>query len=156
LDDVLAVRNRRLSHERNRVQPPARSGHLEQIVRVQGRVIPERFDEPSAAHLPATAQRAVDVEVQLLVLHALAVNELLVLPDAVDDDVARHALQERAGLSIRGMTRVDIRMHDPGSADEAALRLEVVRDAYEQAAQSPHAVLDVELTEPERRGCRLA
>src|SRR5256885_601590 len=81
LDDVLAVADRRLSDERDRVET-AGLGDLEPIGGVQGGIVPERFDKISGADVPPTAQRRVAVEMQLLVLDAPAVDEVLVLPDA--------------------------------------------------------------------------
>src|SRR2546425_5908412 len=93
---------------------------------------------------------------QFLVLNAPAVNEVLVLPNAIDHDVARKALNQRARLPVGRVARIDVRMHDAGAADESARGTEVIRNAGEHAAQSPDAMLNRELREPERRGRRHA
>src|SRR6266705_5660546 len=91
---------------------------------------------------------------QLLVLDAPAVSEVLILPDAVHDDVAREPLQERTRFSVLRVARIDVRMHDARAPDEPARRAKIVRDAGEHAAQSPDAMLNRELREPQRRGRR--
>src|SRR6267142_5007626 len=89
---------------------------------------------------------------QLLVLDAPAMDEVLILPDAVDHDVTREALHEGARLPIGRVARIDVGMHDAGAPDEPARRAEIIRDAGEHAAQTPHAMLNRELPEPQRRG----
>src|SRR5213076_3343586 len=112
----------------------------------------ERFHEISRADVPATAQRRVTVEVQLLVLQMTSVNEILVLPDAVHQDVAGEPLQPCAGAPVGGVARIDVRMHDARPADESAGVAKLVRDAGEHAAQTPDAMLNRELAQPQRRG----
>ena len=152
LDDVLSVGDRGLSHERNRVESATCLGDLEAIVRIQRGVVAERFREIPRADVPPTAQRRVAVEMKLLVLNAPAVNEVLILPDAVDDDVAREALEQGPRFPIGRVARIDERMHDAGAADESARGTEVVRNAGKHAAQPPDAMANRELREPERRG----
>src|SRR5207244_10838646 len=72
LNDVLAVPDRGLSHEGNRVEAAARPGDLEPIARIQRGVVAEGLHEIPAADVPAAPQRRVAVEVQLLVLAAPA------------------------------------------------------------------------------------
>jgi len=62
--------------------------------------------------VPAAPQRRVAVEVQLLVLDAPAVDEVLILPDAIDHEVTREALQQRPRLPVGRVARIDVRMHD--------------------------------------------
>src|SRR6266545_6548567 len=156
LDDVLAIRNRGLSDEGNRVQAAARFGDLEAVVPVQRGIIAERFHEVPGADVPGAAERCVDVEVQLLVLNPAAMNEVLVLPDAIDDDVAGQTLEERAGLPVRGVARIDIGVHDARATEEAAGGAELIGDPGEDAAQTPYPVLNRKLREPERRRRRHA
>src|SRR5260370_8609952 len=151
LDDVLAVADRRLADERNRVQAAARFGDLKAVVRKQGGIIAERFHEVPGADVPTAAERCVDVEVQLLVLNPAAVNEVLILPDAIDDDVAGQTLEERARLAVRGVARVDIGVHDARAPKEAAGGAELIGDPGENAAQTPYPMLNRKLREPERR-----
>src|SRR5213075_2406936 len=68
LDDVLAVVNRRLSNEGDRIETSPGLRKLEPIGRVQRRIVAERFDEIAGADIPPAAQRRVDIEMQLLVL----------------------------------------------------------------------------------------
>src|SRR6266516_2801130 len=89
---------------------------------------------------------------QLLVLDAPAVNEVLILPNAVHDDVAREPLQQRTRFSVGRVARIDERMHDAGAPDEPARRAEIIRDAGEHTAQSPGAMLNRELRQPQWRG----
>src|SRR5207244_11572583 len=154
LDDALAVPDRGLSYEVNRVEAAARLGDLEPIARIQRGVVAEGLHEIPAADVPAAPQRRVAVEVQLLVLDAPAVDEVLILPDAIDHDVTREAQQQRARLPVGRVARIDVRMHDARATDEPARRAKVVRDAGEHAAQSPDAMLNRELREPQRRGRR--
>ena len=83
-------------------------------------------------------------------------NEVLVLPDAVHHNVARESLQQRARTAIGGPARIGIRMDNAGPANEPAGVAEIVSDPGEQTAQTPHAVLNRELAQPERRGLRHA
>src|SRR5258705_7423503 len=145
LDDVLSVGDRGLSHERNRVESATRFGDLEATVGIQRGIVAERFHEISRADVPPATQRRVAVEMQLLVLNAPGVNELLILPDAVDDDVAREALQQATRCPISGVARIDERMDDPGAADESARGTEVIRNAGKHAAQAPDAMANREL-----------
>src|SRR5207253_703617 len=143
LNDVFAIGDRRLSCELDY----AAVRQLETVRGKEGGIVAERLHEVSRAHVPAAAQRRVAVEVQLLVLQVTSVNEVLILPDAVYDDVARKPLQQRPGRPIRRIARIDVRVHDPRSTDEATGITEIVGDAGEQAAQTPDAMLHGELRE---------
>src|SRR5712691_7703752 len=156
LDDVLAVADRRLADERNRVQAAAGFRDLESITGEQRGIVAERFHEVPGADIPAAAERRVDVEMQLLVLNPAAVNEVLILPDAVDDDVAGQTLEERARLAVRRVARVDIGVHDARAPEEAAGSAELIGDPGEDAAQTPYPMLNRKLREPERRRRRHA
>src|SRR5712672_3920443 len=112
LHDVLAVADRRLADEWDGVETTARFGDLEPVRGVQSGIVAERLHEIPGADVPPAAQRRVAVEVQLLVLNAPAMDEVLILPDPVDDDVARESLHQRARLAVRREARIDIRVHD--------------------------------------------
>src|SRR5256886_1140972 len=152
LDDVLAIRDRRLSSELHERVAAAGERHLEPVGRVEGGVVAERLHEVSRTHVPSAAQRRVTVEVQLLVLQMTSVNEILVLPDAVHQDVAGEPLQPCARAPVGGVARIDVRMHDARPADESAGVAKLVRDAGEHTAQTPDAMLNRELAQPQRRG----
>src|SRR2546426_12603886 len=53
---------------------------------------------------------------------------------------------------IGRVARIDVRVHDPRTADEPTRVPKVVPDAGKQAAQAPHAILHRELAQPQRRG----
>src|SRR5207253_4688048 len=152
LDDVFAVRDRRLSRECHRVEGAAGAWYFETIAGIQRGIVAERLHEISRADVPPTAQRRVAVEVQLLVLQVAPMDEVLILPDAVHHDVAREPLQQRSGPPIGRVTRIDIRMHDPRPADESTGVAKLIRDTGKQAAQAPDAMLHRELAQPQRRG----
>src|SRR2546423_15332103 len=80
------------------------------------------------------------------------VNEILVLPNAVHEDVAGEPLQPGAGAPVGRIARIDVRMHDARPADESAGVAKLVRDAGEHTAQTPDAMLNRELAQPQRRG----
>src|SRR2546428_9461138 len=154
LDDVFAIRDRRLPRKRDRVEAPPAAGawHFEAVGGIEGRIVAERLHEIPRADAPPTAQRRVAVEVQLLVLQVAPVDKVLILPDAVHHAVAGEPLQQRPGAPIGRVARIDVRMHDPRSADESTRIAKLVRDAGKQAAQTPDAMLHRELAQPQRRG----
>ena len=151
LDQVFAVPDRRLPHERNRVESATHPGNFEPIVRIQRGVVAERLHEIPGADVPATPQRRVAIEMQLLVLDVPAVDEVLILPDPIHQDVAGKPLEERARFAVGRVAGIDVRMHDAGAPDEPARRAEIVRDTGEHAAESPDPMLHRELREPQRR-----
>src|SRR5437773_5781457 len=148
LDDVFAIGDRRLSRERDY----AAVRRFETVGGIESGIVAERLHEVPRPDVPPTAQRRVAVEVQLLVLQVAAVDEVLILPDAVHHDVAGEALQQRPGPPIARVARIDVGVHDPRPADEPTRVPKVVPDAGEQAAQAPDAILHRELAQPQRRG----
>src|SRR2546426_11566758 len=141
LDDVFAIGDRRLARELDY----AAIRQFETVVGIEGGIVAERLDEIPRPDVPPTAQRRVAVEVQLLVLQVAAVDEVLILPDAVHHDVTGEALQQRPGPPIGRVARVDVRVHDPRPADEPTRVPKVVPDAGKQAAHAQHAILHREL-----------
>src|SRR5436190_2691938 len=144
LDDVFAIHDHRLSFEPHRVA-------AETVGRIESGIVAERLHEVSRTHVPSAAQRRVTVEVELLVLQMTSVNEILVLPDAVHQDVAGEPLQPCARAPVGSIARIDVRMHDARPADESAGVAKLVRDAGEHTAQTPDAMLNRELAQPQRR-----
>src|SRR5207245_4791105 len=99
----------RLSRERHRVEAAAGARHFKTVAGIEGGIVAERFYEVSRTHVTSAAQRRVAVEVQLLVLQMSPVNEILVLPDAVHQDVAGEPLQPCARAPVGGVARIDVR-----------------------------------------------
>src|SRR5437879_11824309 len=83
-------------------------------------------------------------------------DEVLILPDAVHHDVARERRQQGAWASVGRVARIDVRVHDPRPADESTGVQKPVRDTGKQAAQTPDAMLNRELAQPQWRGGRYA
>src|SRR5207249_265371 len=148
LEDVFAIGDRWLSRELDY----AAIRQFETVVGIEGGIVTERLHEVPRPDVPPTAQRRVAVEVQLLVLQVAAVDEVLILPDAVHHNVADEPLQQRPGPPIGRVARIDVRVHDPRPADEPTRVPKVVPDAGKQAAQAPRAILHRELAQPQRRG----
>ena len=89
---------------------------------------------------------------ELLVLDPGPVDETLVLPGAVDQDLGGEALQQAGAGEIPGVAGIDDPVDDPRPADEAAPGPELVADAAESGSESEPATAPYEAGREERRG----
>ncbi len=152
LDVAFEVGNRGLPDEGDRIEPAAGAGHLDPVVGVERRVIAERFDEEPGLQVPAPAQQRGPGEVELLVLDPPAVDQVLVLPGAVEQHIAGEPFEQRAGAAVAGDAVIDRRLRYAGAADEAVFGPEIVGDTREGIARPEGAASALRAHEPERRG----